>query len=85
MKIVSKQQIPVNSDDDATLVAMVANGLGTAVIPQLCLHKVPESVVCCRLKPEPYRELGFFLPKYVSRNAQLLAEFIRRHREIAVF
>lgn len=85
MKIVSKQQIPVNSDDDATLVAMVANGLGTAVIPQLCLHKVPESVVCCRLKPEPYRELGFFLPKYVSRNTQLLAEFIRRHREIAVF
>lgn len=57
-KYISRKQVNVSGDDDHTLLAMIAQGLGISIMPELCLHTLPENVRTLELQPSLTRTLG---------------------------
>ena len=66
----------VNPDDSASILSMVASGMGVSVLPQLALENVHRGVTVLKLDPPARRIIGAMLPHNVSAAARAFAMFI---------
>jgi len=78
LDILSNQQLTVSSDDDSSILAMVAQGLGVTAMPWLSLRNLPENLRVLELDPVPRRVLGVALPKTPTKAAASFAAFLRK-------
>lgn len=64
---------------DAAIVAMVENGLGISIMPEMTLFCIPDSVRVIPLEGNYYRSLGIAATsfKYISPGAKKLIEFFK--------
>lgn len=69
--------------DDYTIMALVENGLGISILPNLVLSRMPYRVHAVELLPPCTRQIGIILPKngYVSPASQRLISFWKQERE----
>lgn len=65
----NKDSMRVVTDDDITLINMVARGMGVTAVPKLFIKELPEEVVMLELDPVPTRTLGIFLSGSPSEEA----------------
>lgn len=79
LAVLSNQRINVSSDDDSSILSIVAQGLGVTAMPRLSLRNSMEDLRILDLLPVPKRVLGVALPKHPSRSAASFATFLRRH------
>ncbi len=63
-----------------TIVAMVKEGLGVGVLPELYMRSHGEGIVCLPIRPRQYRTIGAALPKK-SPNAALSNLFLETLRQ----
>lgn len=68
--------VRIACDDDSTLVALVARGLGVAVVPGLSLRDVSVGVRVFELRPPATRTIGVALPHGPSEGARDFARFL---------
>ena len=75
-----KEIIKFDSVDDASIVSMVKEKIGIAVLPSLVLSDVGKSVRVLKLKPEISRTLGFAYKKEAAQNgcAAKFIEFVKK-------
>lgn len=78
MDVLSSQQLNVSSDDDSSILAMVAQGLGVTAMPRLSLGRLPKNLRVLELDPIPRRVLGVALPKNPTKTAANFAAFLRK-------
>lgn len=78
LNVLSTQQLTVSSDDDSSILAMVAQGLGVTAMPQLSLGHLPQNLRVLELSPRPHRVLGVALPKVPNKAAASFADFLQR-------
>lgn len=64
--------------DDLSTVAMVANGLGICLMPEMVMKDIPYEVDCYSIRPEAYRVVGISAPsgEFMSPAARRLYEKI---------
>ena len=80
-----KPNVRFTTKDDYAIIAMVAQGLGMSIMPELLLQKRTEGVVTMELVPKASRLIGLAIPR-VSQNspavrafADCVVEWIRRN------
>lgn len=78
LSVLADRRLNVSCDDDSTILAIVAQGLGVTAMPRLSLRNIPESVKALELEPVPKRILGVALPKSPSKEAVALASYLRK-------
>ena len=78
MEVLSNQRINVSSDDDSSILSIVAQGLGVTAMPKLSLKHNLENLRTLELRPAPKRVLGVALPKTPSKAAISFAAFLRK-------
>lgn len=78
LETLSPRQLNVSSDDDSSILAMVAQGLGVTAMPRLSLGRLPENLRVLELAPIPRRVLGVALPKNPTKAAANFAAFLRK-------
>ena len=69
--------IKVSVDDPASIVSMVAAGMGVSVLPKLGLRSLPDSVVTLELDPPGKRTLGAVVPKNASALTRKFVQFLK--------
>ena len=69
--------------DDYTIMALVENGLGISILPNLVLSRMPYRVHAVSLQPPCTRQIGIILPKNgsVSPATRYLISFWKQERE----
>lgn len=70
----NEQPIFVDSNDDETLLSMVAQGIGSSVLPSLSIHGNMEKVRVLQLDPPMNRTVGIALP---GESSQATSNFIQ--------
>jgi len=78
LEVLSTQRLNVASDDDSSILAMVAQGLGVTAMPKLSLGHLPSNLRVLGLDPVPKRVLGVALPKTPTKAAASFAAFLRK-------
>ena len=78
LETLSPRQLNVSSDDDSSILAMVAQGLGVTAMPKLSLGHLPKNLRVLELSPVPKRVLGVALPKTSTKAASAFAAFLRK-------
>lgn len=75
------QSLQVSCDDDAALLALVAQGIGVTAVPRLSLQQLPSQVRALDIRPPMQRCLGIALPLTgkVIPEAERFAEFLCRY------
>lgn len=68
-----KKQVNVTGDDDHTLLAMIAKGLGISIMPEACLYDLPGNVCALNLIPAKERTLGVAVKE---KKRQEMKEFV---------
>ena len=76
-KYISKKQVNVSGDDDHTLLAMIAQGLGISIMPELCLHTLPENVRILELQPSLTRTLGVSISDSSGQESVDFYEYLK--------
>ena len=71
--------VKVSVDDTASIISMVANGMGVTVLPESSLRIVPDSVAVLDLDPPGKRTIGAVLPSHPSKAAQGFSRFLKTH------
>lgn len=81
----------ITSNSDYTILFLVEQGLGVAVLPSLILEQLPESsrhLVSKPLCPPAYRELGFAVRSFrdgspaMTRFTQCVKEVLQQENEM---
>src|SRR5690606_7605561 len=74
-----KPKVKYEIAQDAAIVAMVENGLGISIMPEMTLFFIPDSVRVIPLEENYYRSLGIAATsfKYISPGAKKLIEFFK--------
>ncbi|WP_428911754.1 LysR family transcriptional regulator [Niallia sp. Krafla_26] len=74
-----KPKVKYEISEDATIIAMVQNGLGISILPEMTLHFLPESVRCIPLEGDYYRSIGIAATSFksMSPGAKKLISFIK--------
>lgn len=78
LTVLSDRRINVSSDDDSTILSIVAQGLGVTAMPLLSLRNTLEDLQTMKLEPVPKRVLGVALPKSPTPSAVSFAAFLRK-------
>ena len=78
LTVLSDRRINVSSDDDSTILSIVAQGLGVTAMPLLSLRNTLEDLQTMQLEPVPKRVLGVALPKSPTPSAVSFAAFLRK-------
>ena len=78
LTVLSDRRINVSSDDDSTILSIVAQGLGVTAMPLLSLRNTLEDLQTMKLEPVPKRVLGVALPKSPTPAAVSFAAFLRK-------
>lgn len=73
-----KKQVNVSGDDDYTLLAMIAKGLGISIMPTACLHNLPESVCALSLIPARERTLGVAMKEEAGQEVREFIDYLKR-------
>lgn len=71
--------VKVTSDDPASIVSMVANGMGITVLPELSLRSVPDGVTIHDIDPPGRRILGAVLPANATKMTRNFIGFLTEH------
>lgn len=79
LSVLSNQRINVSSDDDSSILSIVAQGLGVTAMPKLSLRRSMDDLRVLDLLPVPKRVLGVALPKAPSQAAKSFAAFLCQH------
>ena len=58
--------------DDLSTIAMVANGFGICLMPELVMKDIPYEVDCYQIQPDAYRIIGI-----ATRNPEFMAPAVR--------
>lgn len=75
-----KNYIPIFSDSDDIAVNMVAQGLGTTIVPAIAIPaNIPETVVTVPTVPELKRTVGMAVPNSPSSITNKLVEFVNKN------
>lgn len=79
-------KLPENSlnvfcDDDSTLVNMVSQGLGTALLPQLCIINPPANIRTLSIYPEFHRIIGLATPNKTNSKIRRFVDFVLAEME----
>ena len=74
-----KKSIRVDSDDDSTLLFMVAQGLGVTAMPGLSLRSLPDGVRVLELVPAAKRVIGAAVSDAPGKELQDFIAFLRRN------
>ena len=74
-----EKSVQVNCDDDATLLAMVAQNLGVTAMPGLSLSSLPERVRAVELVPATKRVIGAAAAKSPRREVREFIAFLLQH------
>ena len=71
--------------DDLSTIAMVANGFGICIMPELVMNDIPYDVVRYRMKPDAYREIGIAAlnPQFMAPAVRTLYGYIVEHYRMA--
>lgn len=77
--VVPKKRMEVKGGE--TIVAMVKEGLGVSVLPELYMRSHSDGVVCLPVRPRQYRTIGAALPKK-STNQALTRLFLDTVKEV---
>ena len=75
----NKDSMTVVTDDDSTLINMVAKGMGVTAVPKLFINELPEEVVMLGLDPVPTRTLGIFMAHRPPEVAERFRDHLLRH------
>lgn len=81
LTVLSNQRINVSSDDDSSILSIVAQGLGVTAMPKLSLRSSREDLRIMELDPVPRRVLGVALPKSPTKAALSFARFLQKQYE----
>lgn len=71
--------------DDLSTIAMVANGFGICLMPELVMNDIPYEVDCYRIKPEACRIIGIAAlnPEFMAPAARTLYNHIlKNYKEV---
>lgn len=71
-----EDNLVVVTDDDSTLINMVAKGVGVTAVPKLFIKELPEEVAMLELDPVPTRTLGIFLANSPSEVAVRFKDYL---------
>ena len=71
--------VKVSADDNASVLSLVASGMGISVLPELSLRNVPDGVCVLQLEPAWKRVLGIVLPPHASSVARRFAQHLAKH------
>lgn len=76
-----EHSIRVSCDDDAALLALVAQGMGVTAVPKLSLRHLPQGIRVLEIQPPMQRILGIALPasRKAAPEAERFAAFLCRH------
>lgn len=66
-------------DDDTTLVSLVAQNQGVAIVPQSALRNAPAGVQVLEFDPPASRTLGVALPASPRPEALMFADYLRKN------
>ena len=77
-----KKSIRVDSDDDSTLLFMVAQGLGVTAMPGLSLRSLPDGVRVLKLIPSTKRVIGAAAADTPQGDLQDFITFLRQNFDI---
>ena len=76
-----KKRIHFHSDDDLSVIHMVKQGFGVAILPELVLRGNTDGVSVLSLSPALSRTIGFAYKKHAGDIFPALSEFIRFVKE----
>lgn len=71
--------VKVNADDSATMLSMVAAGMGVTVLPELALARVPEGICILEIDPPGKQMLGAALPHDARKLTRRFASHLERY------
>ena len=74
-----EKSVQVNCDDDATLLAMVAQNLGVTAMPGLSLSSLPERVRAIELVPATKRVIGAAVANCPRREVREFIDFLLQY------
>ncbi len=75
-----KQIIPLFSDSDDIAVNMVAQELGTTIVPKLSMpDNLPDNVVIVPTNPPLKRTVGMAVPNRPTELTNLLVQYVKKH------
>ena len=77
-----KEVLKFSSVDDATVLSMVKEGLGVAVLPSLTLTKKPQGVKALKIVPSFYRTLGLAVNSPAPDAAKSFVNFLIKKKFI---
>jgi len=68
-------------DDDYAQLAMIENGLGIGIVPELILHGTDKKLKISELDPPAFRTIGIAFPSYKNASTEALAfsEFAKNY------
>lgn len=66
--------------EDRTILAMVSNGLGISLLPELMVHNSPYPIVICQPPRSFYRQIAIAVKdkKALSNSTRLFVDHVRR-------
>lgn len=73
----TQQNIAINSQDDASLLSLVAQGLGVTVLPATTLTDLTDLAVAINLEPSLRRTIGIVMPQQISKHCSEFVEFLK--------
>jgi len=71
-----KEVTYIHSEDDLSIINMVKNGMGIAVLPRLVLKENKRGISVLRLEPQIKRSIGFAYKKHRG-NSTVLGKFLK--------
>ena len=74
-----EKSISVNCDDDATLLSMIAQGLGLTAMPRLSLQNLPTGVRAIELLPSTKRVIGVAVVGAPPKGIRKFISFLQRY------
>lgn len=73
----AQQNIAINSQDDASLLSLVAQGLGVTILPATTLTDLTDLAVAIHLEPALRRTIGIVMPQQMSKYCTEFVEFLK--------
>lgn len=74
-----KKALKVSVDDDSTLIALVEQGLGVTIMPEICVRNVPKNVRILKLTPTHMRTLGMAVTESASKSVEKFCKYLYKH------
>lgn len=74
-----KRALKVSVDDDSTLIALVEQGLGVTIMPEICIQNIPKNVKVLKLTPTYMRTLGMAVAESANKAVEKFCKYLYKH------